>query len=303
MDFGKLLDISKVDFKMPELRFHPEVVLGGIESESFEVYVGCPIWANKNWVNKIYPSQAKEKEFLKYYAQQFNTIELNVTHYQIPDLKTIERWKYQVEENPDFKFCPKIPQEISHHQVKKGTFHKLTELFCHHIDELGENLGMTFLQLSPHFTPQQIDLLEDFLIFYPEEIPLAVEFRHPDWFKENRFDLAAKLLEKYQRTSNLTDVSGRRDVLHMRLTSKTLFLRFVGNDLHPTDYERVEDWVRLIVEWQKIGLEKVYFFAHEPENDTSPELCDFFIQKLNQALELNLKTPQIRNVAQQGSLF
>lgn len=303
MDFGKLTDITTVNFELPQINFNPEVIFGGRESKNFKVYVGCPIWANKNWVNKIYPSQAKEKDFLKYYAKQFNTIELNVTHYQIPDLKTIERWKIQVEESSDFKFCPKIPQEISHHQVKKGTFHKLTELFCHNIDELGENLGMTFLQLSPHFTLQQVDLLEDFLLFYPKEIPLAIEFRHPDWFQENNFIQATRLLEKYQRTSNLTDVSGRRDVLHMQLTSKTLFLRFVGNDLHPTDYERVDNWVSFIGEWKKLGLEQVYFFAHEPNNDNSPELCVFFIEKLNQALNTNIKTPKIRKVAQQGSLF
>ncbi|WP_373330873.1 DUF72 domain-containing protein [Salmonirosea aquatica] len=63
-------------------------------------------------MGKIYPSNAKDKDFLYHYTRQFNTIELNMTHYQIPSDDTIDRWRDTAPEG--FKYCPKWPQIISH---------------------------------------------------------------------------------------------------------------------------------------------------------------------------------------------
>ena len=85
MDFGKLENIDNVDFTLPFThKFTTETLASTAPSSKMQVYVGPPIWANKEWVGKIYPSNAKDKDFLYHYTRQFNTIELNVTHYQIP---------------------------------------------------------------------------------------------------------------------------------------------------------------------------------------------------------------------------
>ncbi|MEZ4905865.1 MAG: DUF72 domain-containing protein [Spirosomataceae bacterium] len=106
-----------------------------------QCFVGPPIWANKQWVGKIYPSNAKEKDFLYYYTRQFNTIELNVTHYQIPNEATVQRWKEAA--HKDFRFCPKWPQEISHDRQLIGC-EALSQAFTQAVLGLGENLGTTF---------------------------------------------------------------------------------------------------------------------------------------------------------------
>ena len=113
MDFGKLDDISNVNFTLPAAHpFTHQVLKNASGNNSTLCFVGPPIWSNKEWVGKIYPTTAKEKDFLYHYTRQFNTIELNVTHYQIPTEATIQRWREA--SAPGFRFCPKWPQEISH---------------------------------------------------------------------------------------------------------------------------------------------------------------------------------------------
>ncbi len=161
MDFGKLNNISGIDFRLPPNNNFTAQVLNSSNAQTPpKVYVGPPVWANKDWTGKIYPTSAKDKDFLYHYARQFNTIELNVTHYQIPNLSTIERWKEAVV-GQNFTFCPKWPQIISHDaQLQKCE--SLIDEFVENITQLGSYLGTTFLQLAPYFTPRQLPILENF---------------------------------------------------------------------------------------------------------------------------------------------
>ena len=158
MDFGKLPDVSGVDFTLPPDNLLTEKVLSSANTAyPLEAYLGPPIWSLKDWVGKIYPTNAREKDYLHYYTRQFNTIELNVTHYQIPTPFMISKWKEEAVKG--FKFCPKFPQAISHDRQLSGA-EALTEEFCSAVLQLGDNLGRTFLQLSPTFEPKQLKNLE-----------------------------------------------------------------------------------------------------------------------------------------------
>ncbi|MCU0447513.1 MAG: DUF72 domain-containing protein [Microscillaceae bacterium] len=303
MDFGKLADISRVDFSLPS--DNPQTIRVLQTNRAIQpapqIYVGCPVWANKNWVGTFYPPKTKEADFLKVYAQQFNTIELNVTHYQIPTTNTLEKWRKTVP--PEFRFCPKFPQEISHQLLPQGKAGELTHIFCEAIRGLGENLGTSFLQLPPTFSPREYAQLESFLASFPNDITLAIEFRHPDWFKGDNFENVAELLENQGISTVITDVSGRRDVLHLRLTQAVAMLRFVGNDLHPSDFARVDTWVQRFKIWLSEGLQTIYFFAHEPNNDDAPMLAKYFLEQLNLHQNLQLKIPKSYQIPKQGDLF
>ncbi|NJL12682.1 MAG: DUF72 domain-containing protein [Microscillaceae bacterium] len=153
MDFGKVpfTSLAKIDFRLPEdapVGFLPQKQ---VRVDLPNIYLGCPVWANKTWVGTYYPSQAKEKNYLEYYARQFNTIELNTTHYRIPEIGTVRRWREQVSASHNFKFAPKLPQEISHQLLPLGKEQALAQRFYDHIRELGAHLGYCFLQLPPDF--------------------------------------------------------------------------------------------------------------------------------------------------------
>jgi hypothetical protein len=82
-------------------------------------------------------------------------------------------------------------------------------------------------------------------------------------------------------------------------------IRFVGNNLHGTDYSRVDAWVERIVLWLESGLREVYFFSHEPDNLFAPELAqyvhDMFKKRLPNAV-LRGPSPVVAPGAQ-GVLF
>lgn len=302
MDFGKLQDISRVDFTLPPN--HPDTLPMLQQSGSYikpRVHVGLPVWVNKAWVGGIYPGSMRDKDALLWYGRQFNTIELNSTHYHIPSPDTVDRWRQAVPQG--FTFCPKFPQLISHEAALRST-HDITAAFCAAIAGLEDKLGDAFLQLPPYFAPRQLPDLEAFLKFIPESVPIAVELRHPDWFVNNVASLPLfEVLEKHGAGTVLTDVAGRRDVLHMRLTTPSAMIRFVGNGLHPTDYTRIDAWVERLREWFDNGLRQLYFFVHEPDNTLAPELAIYLIEQLNKVCGFDLKPPKKFVQPVQGELF
>ncbi|MBB6609745.1 DUF72 domain-containing protein [Pontibacter sp. Tf4] len=302
MDFGKLQSIEHVDFALPPDHPGTQPLLRQYkQSAKPEVYIGLPVWVNKAWAGTIYPATMREKDSLLWYGKQFNTIELNSTHYHIPGPTTIDRWRNAVPRG--FKFCPKFPQLISHENMLQST-QSITAAFCESIAGLEDNLGSSFLQLPPYFAPEQLPDLEVFLKFIPETIPVAVELRHPDWFVDNIASLELfEVLEKYGVGTVITDVAGRRDVLHMRLTTPTAMVRFVGNGLHPTDFTRIDAWVQRLKLWLEDGLQQLYFFVHEPDNTLAPDLAIYLIEQLNKICGLDLKVPKKYVQPVQGELF
>ncbi len=278
MDFGRLPSIDNVDFTFPKENGGNVNILPGFPSEESSVHVGCPIWGEKGWVGKIYPKGAKEKDFLKYYAEKFSTIELNATHYQIPTDDTVLRWRDSVPDN--FRFCPKVPQTISHAK----DLVKMSDSMMYFISSLRpleQKLGTTFLQLPPTFGPDKVKQLIYFLNRIPDDFPLSVEFRHEGWFSDKlKFDKIFNYLEDRLMGAVITDVAGRRDVLHQRLSNRTAFVRFTANDLHPTDFTRITEWTVLLKKWLAEGLKEVYFFVHTPDHALCPELTNYFSHKM-----------------------
>lgn len=219
MDFGKVTHPAEVNYSFPPADPATRQLLKRLTPPAYlkpQAYLGCPTWANKDWLGTYYPAGLPAKDFLHYYSQQFNTIELNTSHYRIPDETTVAKWCAAV--NPDFKFCPKWPKLITHEQELQGS-ESAVQAFCTALLTFKENLGMSFLQLPPGFGPEKLPVLEAFLTHLPREIPVAVEVRHPDWFTTSGMlaELGA-LLEACEVSTVVTDVAGRRDVLHRRLT-------------------------------------------------------------------------------------
>ncbi len=304
MDFGKLSDINGIDFLLPpDNEATADVLAQFAKSDALQVFVGCTGWGMKEWVGKWYPTGAKPPQFLGHYGQQFNTIELNATHYRTPDVATVRNWLMSVPE--DFRFCPKVLQAISHSR-NLGTDTGQVTAFTEAISGLDAKLGCCFLQLPPTFGVRSLPILERFIEMWPSYLPLAVEARHTELFSDPAAGVAYfSLLEAYQVGAVLTDVAGRRDVLHQRLTNSTAMIRFVGNGLHPTDFLRIDAWVNRLMEWHSQGLREVFFFTHEPDNILAPELASYLCTRFQVHNAVVLRGP--KNLAadsgQQMSLF
>lgn len=300
MEFGKLKNIEQVNFTIPPCHSGIAKVLGGIKSQVLNVYIGAPVWSDTGFPSKIYPIEARKRDFIYYYGQQFNCIELNATHYRIPGEKIIKRWVEAVPDN--FKFCPKIHQSISHSNDISRCGGEI-DIFYNNISGLGDKLGTCFLQLPPKFEAKHIHSLLKFLDFCPIR-DMAIELRHEGWFSNiEALSYLSNYLYKNNFALNITDVAGRRDVLHQRLTNKTAFIRFVANNLHPSDFKRMDEWVERLHNWIENGLEQIYFFLHTPDKSLTPELAIYFTNRLNKRCNLNIAPPVIQQTDFENKLF
>jgi uncharacterized protein YecE (DUF72 family) len=306
MDFGKLPTIEGVDFTLPADPPANADVLAQQPPRTgpAALYVGSTGYNQKEWVGKWYPASAREGTFLRWYGTQFNTIEHNTTHYRLPDEETVARWRHDTPE--DFRFCPKVLQTISHARQLGLYDPALIVQFAKSIRLLGDRLGVCFLQLPPYFDVGELGTLEAFLRVFPIYVPLAIEARHESFFEPgDGQEQYFALLRQHNVTAVITDVAGRRDVCHMRLTTGRTLIRFVGNGLHPTDYTRVEDWAQRLGDWVAQGLREAYFFCHEPGNILSPELAAFVAATFGERVpEAQVRGPQpLPSPGQQASLF
>ncbi|RAV98638.1 DUF72 domain-containing protein [Pseudochryseolinea flava] len=293
MEFGRITtdELSGVDFSLPADRADTTRILAASSSlhPTPQIFVGCAKWGRKDWVGKIYPKGTKDADFLNHYAKHFNCIELNATFYRMPTFAQTSGWKNKV--GPDFKFCPKFVDQITHIRRLKET-KELLDRFFEGISGFGDNLGPIFLMPHPGMGPKTLETIETFLQSLPKDIQVFTELRHTQWFEDQvAFDNVFHMLERQGSGAIITDASGRRDCVHMRLTTPEVFIRFVGNGLHPTDYTRVDDWVQRIKSWMAQGIQKVYFFMHQHEELHSPELSKYVIQQLNLHCGLSIPEP------------
>lgn len=254
-----------------------------------EIAVGCAKWNRKDLRN-FYPGGTKDD--LEYYSRQFNAIELNASFYRMFPESQFASWHARTREG--FRFFPKVPRLISHIKRLKET-ERLTDDFVTNILPLKEKLGMVFMQLREDFGPKNLERLESFIHHWPVEIPLAIEFRHNDWFKD---EMVAKqineLMIERHITHIITDTPGKRDMLHMRLTTPTAFIRFNATSAK-IDERRINDWLQRLEEWIEKGLKRVYFFVHETQEEDEKLLSTYLIKKMNQRLKTDLQIPKTLN--------
>jgi len=296
MKFGKVEDPSTIDFTLPEDHHHTKTILNkyGDKSET-KFHIGCAKW-NKTDLKNFYPRGTKNE--LEYYSGEFNSIELNATYYRIFPPEQFAKWKEKTPEH--FRFFPKVTQNIS--QFKRLLdAEELVDTYANSVRYLDQKLGGVFLQMMANFSPKDFDRVVNFIEYWPKDIPLAVEFRHTDWY--NNAEIANELyllFENHGISNVITDTAGRRDLLHMRLTTPSVFIRYVGAN-HDSDYLRLDEWIERIKIWVNEGIKEVNFFIHQNLEEASPLLSTYFVKQLNAALGLshhipanllNLKTTQ-----------
>lgn len=303
MEFGKLESIEHIDFTLmadPQQNDKTFNYLDTDHSKKQRLFIGATGWVAKEWVGTYYPPKTKSAEFLNSYAKQFNTIEHNTSFYRIPDDTSVLKWYNQ--STQDFKFCPKIFQFISKSKTL-GRDNNEIEEFISAISLLAEKLGPSFLQLPPNFSPLNRQALIDFIERVGQRIPLAIEFRHPDWFTDKGIGIFDELRD-LNVSSVITDVAGRRDVCHMQVTNSNVMIRFVGNNLVPSDYVRIVEWTERMEYWFEMGIKHIYFFVHEPENVHAPELANYLGNVWEKRSSIETRYPKlIENTKEQLSLF
>ena len=148
------------------------------------LHLGTSAFTAAGWPGSFYPAGMKPAEFLSYYAQHFDTVEIDTTFYRIPSPAMVRGWYAKTPKN--FLFAAKVFREITHDKALADcdpTFRK----FLSAMDILGEKLGPLLFQFG-YFNKQAFPSLDDFLarlVPFLKQAPrgyrFAVEIRNRNW--------------------------------------------------------------------------------------------------------------------------
>jgi len=132
------------------------------------------------------------RDFLSYYATQFQTVELDNTFYRTPAISTVEGWNLKTP--PGFVFAAKIPQVITHEKVLVDCDDDLKH-FLDTMTALGDKLGPLLFQFG-YFNgsafksgAEFLARLKPFLKKLPKDFGFAVEIRNKSWMDAEYVDL------------------------------------------------------------------------------------------------------------------
>jgi uncharacterized protein YecE (DUF72 family) len=141
------------------------------------IWIGTSGWHYKHWVGTFYPERCPASRMLSLYQQQFDTVELNNTFYQLPKPASLECWRESVPSS--FCFAVKGSRFLTHMKKLKDPAIGL-QRFLGTVETLGEKLGPILFQLPPNW---ELDAgrLEEFLRCLPAYHHYAFEFRNATW--------------------------------------------------------------------------------------------------------------------------
>ncbi len=290
MEFGKVADVRGIDFRLPA--DHPSVarVLASAPAGGPRIFSGCPVWQDDALARKVCPPGTPKAKRLSAYARQFETTELNSTGYALDPAQARE-WAAAVPAG--FRFCPKIPRDVSLARdldAVQGIFARI----CADLAAFGDRLGAALLQFPEGFGPSRFPELERLLAIHAGAFPLALEVRHPAWFRNPDWtDRLAALLEKNRIAMVITDSPGRREVIHMRLTAPWAYVRWNGHDGSGTDLGRLDAWAERIGAWCGKGLREAYFFPQIDPVDRTADLAVHFLRGLKARTGLEVHIPHL----------
>jgi uncharacterized protein YecE (DUF72 family) len=141
-------------------------VVATVESSLAGVHVGTSGWSYPSWKPGFYPAGTDAKEFLRFYAGRFSTVELNTTGYRLPAEEQFARW---AEQTPvGFTFAPKLA----------GNRPRLLAEFGPRVHALGDRLGPIRVQLISARDEGMIELILGSL---DPELRVAFDLAHPSW--------------------------------------------------------------------------------------------------------------------------
>jgi hypothetical protein len=208
------------------------------------VHVGTSGWSYPSWKPGFYPPGTDSKEFLRFYAGRFSTVELNTTGYRIPAEDQFVRWAEQTP--PGFHFAPKLA----------GNRPGLLADFGPRVGALGDRLGPIRVSLISARDEGMIELILGSL---DPGLQVAFDLAHPSWDGiEPRLAAAGAV-----RVNDLEHDAPFR------------YVRFRDP---PYDDEALREWAPRLL---KVDVPLYAYFRHE-DAPTAPAYAERLLELLDQ---------------------
>lgn len=155
------------------------------------IRVGTSGWSYPHWArDRFYPSGLRQADWLRFYAERFSTVEVNMTFYRLPSAALVSRWGDATP--PHFQFAVKLWRRITHDKRLADCEDELRRA-VDAVRGLGAKRGPLLVQLPPSMTCDvaRLDAFFDRLDECSRDLPwrVAVEFRNKDWLQETVYEV------------------------------------------------------------------------------------------------------------------
>jgi uncharacterized protein YecE (DUF72 family) len=280
------------------------------------IRVGTSAFTATGWQGTFYPRSLQSADYLSYYAERFDIVEIDSTFYGTPRLGTVQAWDAKTPRG--FLFAAKVPQEITHEKVLRNCEQEF-KTFLTTMEALGEKLGPLLFQFGK-FDKYSFKSLDDFLerlVPFLKKLPkdrkFAIEIRNRNWLVPKLTDL----LRKHGVALALIDQSWMPRPWEMKeqfdlITSDFTYVRWLGD--RKGIEEKTKTWDKVIVdrqgdlfEWVSL-LKKVHerrimilAFANNHYAGNGPGTVELFRTLWGPEALPKVQAP--RNTEQQSSLF
>jgi len=258
-----------------------------------EIRLGTSSFTAVGWEGSFYPKGIKSAGRLSFYAEHFDTLEIDSTFYACPSPRTVEGWAARTPN--DFVFACKVPQTVTHEKVLVGC-HPEFRQFVETMEILGNKLGPMVLQF-PFFSSAVfksrtdfLDRLIPFLKNLPQDHKFALEIRNMEWLDAQFAGVlrdfgVALVLQDQSRMPSPKELSQRFDPI----TTDWTYIRWLGDrkgiERMTTTWDKavidrtieIRSWVDVCYEIVRRGV-KVFGYANNHYGGHAPATIRQFRQ-------------------------
>ncbi|HVT55941.1 MAG TPA: DUF72 domain-containing protein [Xanthobacteraceae bacterium] len=223
-----------------------------------EIRIGTSGWHYASWRGPFFPDYVPKKDWLRFYATQFDSAELNAPFYRTPTLDAVKEWQAQTP--ADFRFAWKASKFITHWKRLSAKSKNSIALMETRLKPLGKKAGPVLFQLPPRFEADP-ERLESFIKLLKKRRSYVFEFRHPSWYTKEIY----AVLRKHNAAlcfSDHIDAPAPWEV-----TAHHIYIRAHGtNGRYAGSYsgKTLKEWARKIRAWHRARRDVYCYF----DNDT-----------------------------------
>lgn len=222
------------------------------------IRIGTSGWSYDHWTDVLYPEGTPVAKRLARYVEAFDTVELNASFYRWPRDAVFAGWRERLPAG--FTMSVKAHRGLTHYR-RLANPEPWVERFERCWAALGERREALLVQLHPALERDD-QRLEHFLSLMPDEIPVAVEFRHASWHVPEVF----ALLERHRAAYVVMSGPGlpclpvaTSDLVYVRLHGPAQDSMYAGN--YPDD--ALGWWAEQIRQWDAEGRRVLVYFNND----------------------------------------
>jgi len=198
-----------------------------------QYHIGCSGWSYTAWLGPFYPSKLENTDWLRYYSQIFDYVEIDSSFYRMPNKFMVKNWAKKTPDN--FRFTAKFPKIITHDKHLVDVNEEVCT-FLNNMEPLQEKTLALLIQLPPSMEIMPgLEGLKELLPYLDVRFRYAVEVRHPSWFQDLAYNFFTDndICMAWSQLAHL--------ITPPIVTTDFLYVRFIGDrSIDEKDFGKIQ---------------------------------------------------------------